>query len=216
VSSGPGGVGSSVVLLEHPLAAIWLTVLRDEQTRPAAFRSAVRRLAGALAWEATRDLAVEPLAVRTPITETVGVRRAAPQPLLVPVLRAGVWMVDAFLELIEDAEVGMIGMARDEETLRPTTYVDRLPAVVADDRPVFVLDPMLATGGSACAVAAALEARGVRSATILSVLAAPEGLARVRAQFPTWRVVTAAIDDHLDERGFIVPGLGDAGDRLSG
>jgi len=216
MNSGPGGAAPPVVVLHHPLAAIWLTILRDEQTPSATFRSAVRRLAGALAWEATRDLAVEPAAIRTPITETLGVRRTAPRPLLVPVLRAGVWMVDAFLDLIEDAEVGMIGMARDEETLRPTTYVDRLPVIVTGDRPIFVLDPMLATGGSACAVAAALEARGVRSATILSILAAPEGLARVQAHFPTWRIVTTAIDDHLDERGFIVPGLGDAGDRLSG
>ena len=109
---------------------------------------------------------MEPAAIRTPITETMGVRRGARSPSCVPVLRAGVWMVEAFLDLIEDAEVGMIGMARDEETLRPTTYVDRLPAIVTGDRPVFVLDPMLATGGSACAVAAALEARGVRSTAI--------------------------------------------------
>jgi len=215
IDDGPH-VDGSVTVLDHPLAGIWLTVLRDDRTGPAAFRSAVHRLAGALAWEATRDLAVEPVDIRTPVAAARGTRRAAARPLVVPVLRAGVWMVDAFLDLVDDAEVGMIGMARDEQTLRPTTYVDRLPAIVTGDRRVYVLDPMLATGGSACAVATALAARGVRAATILSVLAAPEGLQRVRAAFPSWRVLTAAIDDRLDARGFIVPGLGDAGDRLSG
>jgi uracil phosphoribosyltransferase len=125
-------------------------------------------------------------------------------------------MIDGCLTLLPDSEVGMVGMARNEETLEAVTYVDRLPATVDPDRPVYVLDPMLATGGSLCAVGRLLIDRGVTSATVLSVLAAPEGISRVQAALPTWWVVTAAIDDHLDHRGFIVPGLGDAGDRLCG
>jgi uracil phosphoribosyltransferase len=209
-------MASPVVVLDHPLVGVWLTELRDERTGPAGFRSAIRRLSGALAWEATRGLALEPVEVRTPLTTAIGSRVVGPRPLLVPVLRAGVWMLDGLLALMEDAQVGMVGMARDEQTLLPATYVDRIPSDVDPARPVYVLDPMLATGGSVCAVGALLSGRGVQTATVLSVLAAPEGLARVQAELPGWQVITAAVDDHLDERGFIVPGLGDAGDRLSG
>jgi uracil phosphoribosyltransferase len=205
-----------VVALDHPLAGAWLTELRDETTGSPRFRILIRNLAAALMWEATRRVPTEAHPVRTPLTETVGTRLAGPRALLVPVLRAGVWMIDGCLSLLPDADVGMVGMARDETTLEPVTYVDRLPVVVDADRPVYVLDPMLATGGSLCAVGALLGDRAVTSATVLSVLVAPEGLKRVHRELPTWRVVTAGIDDHLDERGFIVPGLGDAGDRLCG
>jgi uracil phosphoribosyltransferase len=125
-------------------------------------------------------------------------------------------MIDGCLSLLPEADVGMVGMARDEHTLQPVTYIDRLPATIDPERSVYVLDPMLATGGSLGAVGALLTGRGVGAATVLSVLAAPEGLKRVNAELPTWRIVTAAVDDHLDHRGFIVPGLGDAGDRLCG
>jgi uracil phosphoribosyltransferase len=209
-------VASSVITLDHPLAATWLTELRDETTGTARFRLMVRNLAVALMWEATREVPTEPFPVRTPLTETVGTRLAGPNPLLVPVLRAGAWMIDGCLSLLPEADVGMVGMARDERTLEPVTYIDRLPAAVDANRPVYVLDPMLATGGSLCAVGALLTGRGVGPATVVSVLAAPEGLERVQRQLPEWRIVTAAVDDHLNEHGFIVPGLGDAGDRLCG
>jgi uracil phosphoribosyltransferase len=208
--------GKGPLVLDHPLAASWLTGLRDETTGPVEFRDLVARLAAALAWEATRDLPTAPRPVRTPITDTVGTRLAATRPLLVPILRAGAWMLGPVLGLLPSAEVGIVGMARDEHTLEPSTYIDRLPATVEAGRPVYVLDPMLATGGSLCAVGRLLGDRGVESGVVLSILAAPEGVARVAEELPAWRVFTAAIDDHLDERGFIVPGLGDAGDRLCG
>jgi uracil phosphoribosyltransferase len=204
------------LVVDHPLLASWLTELRDERTGSARFRELVHQIALALTWEATRHVATEPWPIRTPLTDTIGTRLAGARPLLVPVLRAGAWMIDGCLTLLPDSEVGMVGMARNEETLEAVTYVDRLPATVDPDRPVYVLDPMLATGGSLCAVGRLLIDRGVTSATVLSVLAAPEGISRVQAALPTWWVVTAAIDDHLDHRGFIVPGLGDAGDRLCG
>jgi uracil phosphoribosyltransferase len=205
-----------VLALDHPLAASWLTELRDSTTESVRFRILVRNLAVALMWEATRSVPTEPVPVTTPLTETVGSRLAGPKPLLVPVLRAGAWMIDGCLSLLPEADVGMVGMARDEHTLQPVTYIDRLPATIDPERSVYVLDPMLATGGSLGAVGALLIGRGVGAATVLSVLAAPEGLKRVNAELPTWRIVTAAVDDHLDHRGFIVPGLGDAGDRLCG
>jgi uracil phosphoribosyltransferase len=205
-----------VLALDHPLAASWLTELRDSTTESVRFRILVRNLAVALMWEATRSVPTEPVPVTTPLTETVGSRLAGPKPLLVPVLRAGAWMIDGCLSLLPEADVGMVGMARDEHTLQPVTYIDRLPATIDPERSVYVLDPMLATGGSLGAVGALLTGRGVGAATVLSVLAAPEGLKRVNAELPTWRIVTAAVDDHLDHRGFIVPGLGDAGDRLCG
>jgi uracil phosphoribosyltransferase len=210
------GVAPPVIAVDHPLVASWLTELRDETTGSARFRLLIRNLAVALLWEATRDIATEPHPVRTPLTDMVGTKLAGLPALLVPVLRAGAWMIDGCLSLLPDADVGMVGMARDERTLQPVTYVDRLPATVDPARPVYVLDPMLATGGSLCAVGALLTGRGVESATVLSVLAAPEGLRRVNGELPAWRIVTAGVDDRLDERGFIVPGLGDAGDRLSG
>jgi uracil phosphoribosyltransferase len=209
-------VSAAVLALDHPLAAAWLTELRDETTESPRFRILVRNLAVALMWEASRSAPTEPHRIRTPLTEMDGVRLAGPKILLVPVLRAGAWMIDGCLSLLPDADVGMVGMARDERTLQPVTYIDRLPATVDAARPVYVLDPMLATGGSLCAVGALLTDRGVTAATVLSILAAPEGVKRVNAELPTWRIVTAAIDDHLNEHGFIVPGLGDAGDRLCG
>jgi uracil phosphoribosyltransferase len=209
-------VSAAVLALDHPLAASWLTELRDETTESPRFRILVRNLAVALMWEATRTAPTEPHPIRTPLIDMVGTRLAGPKILLVPVLRAGAWMIDGCLSLLPDADVGMVGMARDEQTLQPVTYIDRLPATVDPARPVYVLDPMLATGGSLCAVGALLTDRGVTAATVLSILAAPEGVKRINEELPTWRIVTAAIDDHLNEHGFIVPGLGDAGDRLCG
>lgn len=204
------------VVLDHPLAGAWLTELRDHTTVPRRFRELVRLLTMALTWEATRTVGVEPVEIRTPLASMTGTRISDRTPLLVPVLRAGAWMVDAALAILPDADVGVIGMSRDEHTLQPATYVDRLPSTIDADRPVYVLDPMVATGGSLSAVGDLLRMRGVQRAAVLAILCAPEGLERVEADLPTWQVVTAAVDDRLDDRGFIVPGLGDAGDRLCG
>ena len=207
---------SKVRTLEHPLASSWVSELRSTSTGAARFRRLVGGLAGALAWEALAAEAVEPYPVRTPLTTTTGVRLADPCPIVVPVLRAGVWMVEAVLALVPDASVAMVGLARDEATLVATAYLDKLPPSV-DGRRVLLLDPMLATGGSLVEVGERLLRHGApRAVSVLALLAAPEGIGRVTARFPTWDLVVAAVDDHLDGRGFIVPGLGDAGDRLSG
>ena len=204
-------------VLDHPLATAYLTELRDETTEAARFRLRVDGLARALAWEAARGLPTEPCTVKTPVTDAEGLRLTGSPPVLVPVLRAGVWMVDGALSVVPDADVAFVGLARDEATLRAVTYLDKLPRDV-DHREVWILDPMLATGGSLVAVAEMLATRQPGPVTVLSLLAAPEGILRLREESACedWHVVCAAIDQHLDDRGFIVPGLGDAGDRLSG
>jgi uracil phosphoribosyltransferase len=162
-------------------------------------------------------VSVEPVEITTPLTTTTGVRLTSPPPLVVPVLRAGVGMLDGLIRLLPDAEVGFAGLVRDEQTAQASWYADRLPEDAAG-RAVFVLDPMLATGGTLVSVLEVLLSRGAASVTCVCLLAAPEGVARVEAAFPGDEVslVVAAIDDHLDERSYIVPGLGDAGDRLFG
>lgn len=209
--------GMTSTVLEHPLAAAYLTELRDKHTSTATFRQRVDGLARALAWEAARSLRTESCTVETPMTQAAGIRLSGRPPVLVPVLRAGVWMVDGVLSVVPEADVAFVGLARDEATLRAVTYLDKLPADV-DNREVWVLDPMLATGGSIVAVAEMLATRRPGPVTVLSLLAAPEGLLRVSEEpaCSGWHVVCAAVDERLDERGFIIPGLGDAGDRLSG
>ena len=204
-------------MIDHPLAAVYLTELRDKTTETARFRQRVDGLAKALAWEAARFLPTEECEVATPVANAPGLRVTGGSPVLVPVLRAGMWMVDGALSVVPDADVAFVGLARDEATLRAVTYLDKLPADVGH-RPVWVLDPMLATGGSIAAVAEMLSTRQPGPVTVLSVLVAPEGLLRLRENpaCEEWHVVCAAIDERLDDRGFIVPGLGDAGDRLSG
>ena len=208
---------TTTTVLDHPLAAAYLTELRDETTPTPRFRLRVDGLARALAWEAASRLPVEDCTVKTPVATAAGVRTTGSPPLLVPVLRAGVWMVDGVLSIVPEADVAFVGLARDEQTLRAVTYLDKLPADV-DHRDVWILDPMLATGGSLVAVAEMLATRRAGAVTVLSLLAAPEGLLRLREEpaCEGWRIVVAAVDERLDERGFIVPGLGDAGDRLSG
>jgi uracil phosphoribosyltransferase len=173
-----------------------------------------------LAYEATRGIRVEPVSVHTPIGTADGVKLARPVPLVVPVLRAGIGMLDGMTRLLPRADVGFVGMARDEETLVASTYAARLPADLTG-RQAFVLDPMLATGGTLETVIGMLVSRGAAAVTAICLLAAPEGLARLAEAFGddlpvSVRVVTAAIDDALNDRGYIVPGLGDAGDRLFG
>lgn len=201
-------------VVDHPLAAARLTTLRDERTDNAGFRAALRDLTLMLIYEATRDAATEPVPVRTPLTDTTGARLANP-PLLVPVLRAGLGMVDQAHALIPEAQVGFVGMARNEETHQPTPYLASLPDDLSA-RAVFVLDPMLATGGSMVHTIDLLRERGAVDITAVCVVCAPEGIAALEKSAPDIRLVTATIDDGLNEIAYIVPGLGDAGDRQFG
>lgn len=203
-----------VRVVDHPLAAARLTTLRDERTDNAAFRAALRDLTLMLVYEATRDAPSEPVRVRTPLAETVGVRLAEP-PLLVPVLRAGLGMVDQAHALIPEARVGFVGVVRDEQTHRPIPYLESLPDDLSA-QPVLVLDPMLATGGSMTHTIRLLHRRGAVDITVVCVVAAPEGIAALEKTAPKARLFTAAIDDRLNEIAYIVPGLGDAGDRQFG
>jgi uracil phosphoribosyltransferase len=202
------------IVVDHPLAAQHLTRLRDENTDRAAFRQAVDGLAEILVYEATRTLDTEPVEVRTPLAPAKGLRLARP-PLVVPVLRAGLGMLGATLRLLPDAPTGFIGVARNEATFVPEPYMNSVPAEL-NERHVLALDPMLATGGSLAHTAQILRDRGAGRITAVCVLAAPEGLERIDASGLVDTVVTGAIDSHLNEHAFIVPGLGDAGDRLFG
>jgi uracil phosphoribosyltransferase len=203
-----------VTVVDHPLAAQLLTRLRDETTDRAAFRLAMDDLSAMLVYEAARDLEAEPIVVRTPLGPTAGVRLADP-PLVVPVLRAGLGMLGGVLRMLPQTDTGFVGLSRDETTFQPTSYMNSVPDQL-DGRQVLVLDPMLATGGSLAHTCELLSGRGAGPLTAVCVLAAPEGIERVRASGLVARVVTATIDERLDERAFIVPGLGDAGDRLFG
>jgi uracil phosphoribosyltransferase len=203
-----------VRVINHPLAAARLTTLRDERSDNGAFRVALRDLTMMLVYEATRDAPRETFTVRTPLAETVGTRLAKP-PLLVPVLRAGLGMVDQAHVLIPEARVGFVGVARNEETAEPMPYLESLP----DDlrgQPVMVLDPMLATGGSMIHTIGLLHRRRADDITVLCVVVAPEGIAALEKASAGVRVFTAAIDDGLNDISYIVPGLGDAGDRQFG
>ncbi len=203
-----------VRVVDHPLARAWLTTLRDERTDNAGFRAALRELTLVLVYEAVRDAPCEAVPIRTPIGQAVGSRLAKP-PLLVPVLRAGLGMVYDALAAMPGSRVGFVGVARDEETHQAVPYLESLP----DDLtalPVMVLDPMLATGGSMTHTIGLLQRRGATDITALCVVAAPEGIAALEQTAPTARLFTAAIDDGLNENAYIVPGLGDAGDRQFG
>jgi uracil phosphoribosyltransferase len=208
------------LVVDHPLIAHKLTALRDESTDSPTFRRLTDELVTLLAYEATREVRVQPVTVRTPVGDAQGVRMARPEPLVVPVLRAGIGMLDGMIRLLPTAEVGFVGLARDEESLVAATYANRLPANLAG-RDVFVLDPMLATGGTLETVITMLADREAASVTAVSLLAAPEGVDRLAGAFPgdeplPVRVVIAGMDERLNERGYIIPGLGDAGDRLFG
>ncbi len=208
-----------VHVADHPLVAHKLTTLRDERTDSPTFRRLAEELVTLLAYEATREVRTIPYEVRTPVAPAVGVRLAQPRPLVVPILRAGLGMLEGMVRLLPTAEVGFLGMVRDESTLIATTYADRLPEDLAD-RQVYVLDPMLATGGTLVAAIELLLARGAHDVTAICLLAAPEGLQHLQETFGgrpvAVSVVTAGLDEKLNEKGYIVPGLGDAGDRLYG
>jgi len=205
-----------LTVVDHPLVADRILTLRDERTRSVDFRRITREIASFLAYEATRDLPTSEDKVTTPLgVDAVGMRPSIPGPLVVPVLRAGLGLLDGVLAALPDAEVGVIGLKRDERTKRPLAYLERLPDDLAG-RPAFVVDPMLATGGSLAAAFEMLRQRAASPLTALCLIAAPEGVARVLDVDPDVRIYTAALDPGLDERAFIVPGLGDAGDRLYG
>ncbi|WP_106616669.1 uracil phosphoribosyltransferase [Saccharothrix carnea] len=203
-----------VLVVDHPLARARLTTMRDARTDNAAFRAALHELTVMLVYEATRELPVAEERVHTPVARTTGYRLANP-PLLVPVLRAGLGMADQAHKLIPDAQMGFVGLARDEETLQPTPYMESLPDSLAG-RPVFVLDPMLATGGSMAYTIRLLIDRGATDVTAICALAAPEGIKHLEDSALPVRLITASIDERLNDSGFIVPGLGDAGDRQYG
>ena len=203
-----------VLVVDHPLAKDRLSTMRDARTDSAGFRAALHELTVMLIYEATRDAPVRAERIHTPVARTEGYKLANP-PLLVPVLRAGLGMADQAHKLIPEAQMGFVGLARDEETLQPTPYMESLPDSLAD-RPVFVLDPMLATGGSMAYTIKLLTERGATDVTAICALAAPEGLKHLEQSGLPLRVVTASIDERLNDSGFIVPGLGDAGDRQYG
>jgi len=204
-----------LTVVDHPLVQHKLSILRDRDTTVREFRALCGEISMLMAFDAMRELPLEDAVVETPVA-TARVRRLAGKKLaLVAILRAGLVMADGILSLVPSARIGHVGLYRDETTLEPVRYFLKLPSDV-DEREVFVLDPMLATGGSAVAALDLLIERGVRSPRLLCILAAPEGIARVQAAHPDVEIIVAAQDEHLDERGFIVPGLGDAGDRIYG
>ena len=207
------------LVIDHPLVAHKLGRLRAKDTSSATFRLLAEELVTLLAYEATRTILVKPVEITTPVAPCTVLEMAEPKPLVVPILRAGLGMLNGMVKLMPTAEVGFLGMVRDETSLTATTYADRLPHNLAH-RQVFVLDPMLATGGTLVAAIDLLLERGARDVTAICLLAAPEGIARLEAAYDDRdvdvTVVTAAVDSHLNEKGYIVPGLGDAGDRLYG
>jgi uracil phosphoribosyltransferase len=205
-------------IVDHPLVAHKLTALRDRTTDSPTFRRLADELVTLLAYEATRDVRVERYDIVTPVAATTGVRLSPPKPLVVPILRAGLGMLDGMTRLIPTAEVGFLGMIRDEQTLQASTYATRVPEDLSG-RQVFLLDPMLATGGTLSAAMRFVFDRGADDVTAICLLAAPEGIRAVETAFgpeAPVTVVAAGLDERLNELGYIVPGLGDAGDRLYG
>ena len=208
-----------VHVANHPLISHKLTVLRDEKTDSPTFRRLVEELVTLLAYEATRDVQTVTVKIKTPVTETTGLKMAEPRPVVVPILRAGLGMLEGMTRLLPTAQVGFLGMVRDETTLQASTYANRLPEDLTG-RHCFVLDPMLATGGTLVAACNFLIERGAAEITAICLLAAPEGIKVVEDAFKDSKVqitlVTGSLDEKLNEKGYIVPGLGDAGDRLYG
>lgn len=202
---------------DHPLITQKVTQLRDVTTESPTFRRLADELVTLLAYEATRGIRVVPVEVKTPLTTTTGLALATPPPLIIPILRAGLGMLEGMMRLLPAAEVGFLGMIRDEVTLEPTIYADRMPTDLTG-RQVYVVDPMLATGGSLADALRVLWDRGAPDITVVTLLAVPEGIERLERETEGMNVklVTAAVDEGLNEHGFIVPGLGDAGDRLFG
>lgn len=202
-------------VLDHPLIQHKLTIIRNKDCGTREFREVVNEIAELMVYEVCRDMPLEDIEVETPVATAVEKRLAGKKVVVVPILRAGLGMVDGVLELLPAAKVGHIGMYRDEETLQPHEYFVKMPDHL-DKREMIIVDPMLATGGSAIAAVDALKKRGAKSIRFVCLVAAPEGVKALREAHPDIDVYAAALDDHLNENGYIVPGLGDAGDRLFG
>jgi uracil phosphoribosyltransferase len=204
-----------LIEVKHPLVQHKLSYLREKDTPTVHFRKIANEVTLLLTYEATKDFPTEDVEVETPLERTVVQRISGKKVAVCPVLRAGMGMLDGVLSLVSGARVGFIGLYRDEETLEPVEYYVKLPNDLAD-RDAIVLDPMLATGNSSVAAITTVKEAGARSVTLVCLVAAPEGIERVHAAHPDTRIVTASVDRELNERGYIVPGLGDAGDRLYG
>ncbi|EHM10070.1 uracil phosphoribosyltransferase/ribose 5-phosphate isomerase B [Thermanaerovibrio velox DSM 12556] len=207
--------GGRLVVVSHPLIQHKLGIVRDKNTSSKDFRELVQEIAGLMVYEITRDLPLEEIEVCTPLGPTKAFTLSGKKMAVVPVLRAGLGMVEGIIRLIPNAKVGHVGLYRDPNTLEPVEYYCKLPGDI-EDRDVYVVDPMLATGGSASAAIDLVKRRGGKKISLVSLIAAPEGVERVRSSHPEVDIFTAALDSHLNDHGYIVPGLGDAGDRLFG
>lgn len=203
-----------VNIIDHPIIQHKLTIMRKKETSSADFRKLLEEITMLMGYEATRDLPLEDVEIETPIQKTVGKRLTGKKIAIVPVLRAGFGMVQGLLDLIPSARIGVIGLYRDPETLKPVEYYCKLPNI--ENRSFIIVDPMLATGGSSVAAIQMLKDRGVKDIRLMCLVAAPEGVDTVNKAHPDVKIYTAAVDECLNEHGYIVPGLGDAGDRIFG
>ena len=207
--------GGRVVIFNHPLVQHKVGIIRDVNTSVKQFRELLQEIAGLMVYEITRSLPLTAKEVQTPIEKTTVKTIEGRKMAIVPVLRAGLGMVDGILQIVPNAKVGHIGLYRDPETLKPVEYYCKLPFDI-EEREIFVLDPMLATGGSSAAAISLIKKRGGRKISLVCLIAAPEGIEKVHSEHPEVDIFAAALDSHLNEHGYIVPGLGDAGDRLFG
>jgi uracil phosphoribosyltransferase len=206
----------SLTIVQHPLLAVALTELRNHQTPPVLFRRALHRAGLLIGAESLKEVQVEPMTVETPLTSTKGMALADGHVVLLPILRAGLGFVEALLELVPNAGVGHIGLKRDHVTLEPKQYYENIPTPLTGKN-IFIVDPMLATGHSACAAIERIkEQKDFQSLSLITLLAAPEGVRELTSRHPEVRIFTGSLDEKLNEKGYIVPGLGDAGDRFFG
>lgn len=206
---------SNVYVMDHPLIQHKISYIRREELGSKDFREMISEIAMLMCYEATRDLKLQDVTIKTPIAEMTAKELAGKKLAIVPILRAGLGMVEGMLAMIPAAKVGHIGLYRDPETLEPVEYYCKLPAD-CDERDVFVVDPMLATGGSSVAAIKLLKDKGVKNIRFMCIIAAPEGVERMKREHPDVDIYIGALDDHLNDHGYIVPGLGDAGDRIFG
>ncbi|MCC8182304.1 MAG: uracil phosphoribosyltransferase [Clostridiales bacterium] len=208
-------MSDNVHIFDHPLIHHKLSIIRDKNTGTREFRTIVSEIAALMCYEATRDMPTQEIEVETPVGVAKCQKLAGKKVAIVPILRAGLGMVDGMLSMLPSAKVGHVGLYRDPETLAPVTYYCKMPPDIAD-RDVIIVDPMLATGGSASAAVELLKGYGCKHIKLMNILAAPEGIAAMQKAHPDVEIYVAAVDDHLNEHGYIVPGLGDAGDRIFG
>ena len=206
---------SQLHVIDHPMVQHKLTIMRDKETGSKDFRELLKEIATLMGYEVTRDIALEDVCIETPICKMTAKKVSGRKLAIVPILRAGLGLVDGLLTLVPVARVGHIGLYRNEETHKPVVYYCKLPEDI-QDRMVILTDPMLATGGSACDAIVMLKERGCTNIRLMCLVAAPDGIAKVQAEHPDVDIYVAAVDDHLNENAYIVPGLGDAGDRIFG